>query len=325
MPAKTFQRPSDIGREMVLQTSSKLSEFYSRTENSDKYFGLVRDYITKSQDLDLSSYREPYLHRRLYYRISRLDLSSYKEYLDYLKTHPAEPKAFKDILTIHVTSFFRDVTPFKYLEKILIPKIDREKQHAVEKKIRIFSAPCSTGEEPYSLAIIAEFLRQEGIITCPIEIYACDIESSVIEFAREGFYPSSALKNISNASIARNFKHFDNDIYQVKPCIKSYIKFFTQDLIKPLPISLGRFDIISCRNFLIYISRENQKAIVENMLSVLRPSGYLMLGKTEGFPLLDMKIFGQINATEHFYQYAPDRTNNVKLLAQGFTPIRQSS
>jgi chemotaxis methyl-accepting protein methylase len=97
----------------------------------------------------------------------------------------------------------------------------------------------------------------------------------------------------------RNFTSF-GDIVQVKPNIKQYIQFFTHDLIKPLPYQ--KFDLIICRNFLIYISKEHQRIVINNLIKVLRPQGYLMLGKTEGFPLLSTKLFSPEIIKEHIYR-----------------------
>jgi chemotaxis methyl-accepting protein methylase len=311
MELKQTKTPRELGREAVINTPTRLAEFYGRPENSDRYFEKIKDLFSRHHDLDLESYRAPFLHRRLHYRISKLDLRSYKEYLEYLDVHPEEPDLFKDVVTIHVTGFFRDDTPFRFLEKYLLPRIDREKRGSNDKKIRILSAPCSTGEEPYSLAIIADYLITEGNISSPVEIVACDIEPGAIATAKEGIYPEEALKNISRVAVIRNFKHLKDNNYQVKPSIKSYVKFLVYDLLKPAPAAFGTFDLISCRNFLIYIARENQQTIIQNLIPTLRPAGYMMLGKTEGFPLLEMCTFAQINAVEHVYQYLPGRTKPV--------------
>jgi chemotaxis methyl-accepting protein methylase len=282
----------------------RLENFYALKSNSENNFQQLVDYISKELDLDLSNYRDKYLNRRLYYRIIRVEeVSTYKEYLHYLKTNPEEVHEFKKSLTIHVTHFFRDEKPFRYFEKSILPQLNKIKHEKGEDDtpIRILSAPCSTGEEPYSFAIIADFLKKKNIIDCDVQIDAYDIEPEAIKIARLGVYPVNTLEEVSRACVLRNFRKKVGDFLEIKPCIKKYVNFDIHNLLKPIP---GRkeYDLVACRNFLIYINKPKQKRVIDNLTKNLSPHGYLMLGKTEGFPLLNTKKFEPINIREHFYQ-----------------------
>ena len=177
------------------------------------------------------------------------------------------------------------------------------KDNFKDKPIRILSAPCSTGDEPYSLAIIAEYLHRKNFLSNPVEIWACDIDPNVIDFARQGIFTKDTLRTFSLNSLHENFTCHDEDHYEIKPHLKKYIHFFTQDLLKPL--DLDNFDLILCRNFLIYISKQHQKIVINNLIQCMKRGGYLMLGKTEGFPLLNVHIFTPDNLREHIYIYSP--------------------
>lgn len=278
----------------------KLDKFYALPENSDKYFHLIKKLLTTKLDLDLSNYREKYLNRRLYYRILRLNITNYQQYLEYLKRVPNEASEFKKSLTIHVTQFFRDNTPFRYIEKQLFPALSQIKRFHSDKTIRILSAPCSTGEEPYSFAIIADFLRKKRIINNPVEIYAYDIEPKVVNMAQIGIYRGESLEKISKLCLLRNFTKIGDNSYRINPHIKQYVKFGIHDLLKPF--KKRKFDLIACRNFLIYIDKPKQKKVIDNLTNNLQSHGFLMLGKTEGFPLLSIRKFEPVNIREHFYR-----------------------
>jgi chemotaxis protein methyltransferase CheR len=279
---------------------NRMGEFYEKPENSEKFYTKIKEFIINKENLDLSQYRDNYIQRRIYYRILRLECKSFKDYYEFLLADPKESARFIESFTIHVTQFFRDETPFRYLERELLPRIAEQKQHGSDKTIRILSAPCSTGEEPYSFAIIADYMKTHSNLTNPIDIQACDVDPKVIEYAQQGIYPSDTMKTISPASIQRNFKQIGADLYEIKPHLKNYVTFFTHDLLKPL--NLHNFDIIACRNFLIYISKQNQQQVIKNLVKSLNPDGYLMLGKTEGFPLLNIGMFQPDNLKEHIYQ-----------------------
>ena len=277
----------------------KFQEFYSNPENSDKYFDSLKAFLTRKAGLNISYYRDNYLHRRIYYRLMKLNIRSYKQYLQYLSYNPKEALKFKESFTIHVTKFFRDTKPFRYLEKNILPKIGREKGDTG--KLRILCAPCSTGEEAYSLGIICEFLQKRHKLRCEYEILACDLERKVVDFASDGVYPRASLKNISKESVRRNFILEDDIHFRIKDEIRGKIKFFVHDLLKPIP--LNHYDLVTCRNFLIYISKKHQSIVIRNIMDVMDPGGYLLLGKTEGFPLLTEKQFDVITSREHIYRY----------------------
>jgi chemotaxis methyl-accepting protein methylase len=274
--------------------------------NSPHYFTDLKQILTEKANLDLSNYREKYLERRFMHRLSALNISSYKKYIRYLNDNPDEIIQMKDSLTIHTTEFFRDHTPFELLRKQILPEIINEKRFASDKTLRIFSAPCSSGQEPYSIAMIIEELHRTRGLTIPIEIYACDIEPKIVEKAKLGRYQLQYMKGIPDDYVDSYFTHIENDIYEIKPVIKKYVTYFLHNLFKPIPSHYKKMDLILCRNLLIYISRERQLLVVNNLQKLLRPNGYLMLGKTESLLILNTKTdFVAENAREHLYKFIP--------------------
>ncbi len=288
------------------EIEEKNALFVKNPENSPEYFEKLKDLITFEGNLDLSNYRNKYLERRFSHRLSSLNIDSYKKYIAFANQNPAEIIEMKDSLTVHTTEWFRDQTPFEILEKDVLPRILRAKKYADDKTFRVFSAPCSSGQEPYTLAMILDNIKRELGISVPIEIYACDVEPKIVAKAKEGKYFQQYIKGIPSKYVDRYFTKLPNDWFQVKPLLKRKIKFFVQNLFQPLPRWMKPMDIILCRNLLIYIDRDHQLQVIQNLAKILRKNGFLMLGKTESLLILNTKTdFIAENAREHLYQYKP--------------------
>ncbi|MHA2001479.1 MAG: CheR family methyltransferase [Promethearchaeota archaeon] len=286
-----------------------LKGFYEKDENSQYIIQDLLKFIKSKINFDASQYRSNYLKRRLYWRINYLpNLQSVQDYLAFVnKNFDEELPFFQKMLSINVTEFFRDIAPFRYVEKVLLKKISDQKNKLPlsDPTIRILSAACSSGEEPYSLAIIADFLRKKAIISNPVEILGIDIKGQMIQDANTGIYSKNSLKNISEKSLGRNFRNLGDGTFKIKLAIQAYCKFKQGDLFT-LKIFPKKFDLILCRNFLIYISKDKQIKIVEKLLKNLNPNGYIIFGKTEGIYHSLKSNYGQIQAeliSENIFQF----------------------
>ncbi len=276
-------------------------EFFAKEGNSDMYFNLIKELVHQQLNFDVSMYREHYLKGRIYQRIRTKKFETFQHYLEVLHTDTTEIHHLKGLLTIHTTNFFRDVTPFRYLEKVLLPKICKNISNPFT-PIKILSAPCSTGQEVYSIAIIVNFLKSTNVIHNPVEIYGIDIDEESINTARRGIYKKKIIRNISQDSLNRNFDYLYNDIYQVKENIRQYCQFSVHDIFKPLHFE-EKFDFIACRNLLIYISKEEQKLVIDNLKQNARKDTFFMLGNTEGISLFYEEEFRTESSNEHIFQY----------------------
>ena len=286
------------------EVNKRKKDFLKNPKNAPIHIQNLMDLIRKRTQLDLSYYRDTYIQRRVMYRLSVLEIESYQDYVGYLRTHPEEFPKLQKVLTIHTTEWFRDQTPFEYLRKSIIPALIQEKKkQSSNQTIRILSAPSSSGQEPYTLAMIVEELLRTHLAKIPIEIYGCDLEKEILDKARMGQYPSYAMKGLPNGYQEKYFKKVGEDDFQIITKLKRRIKFFKQDLFHPLPAWLKPMDIVLCRNLLIYISREHQKLVLKHLEQVLRPNGYMMLGKTESLLIFNPKGYKNENAREHIYRY----------------------
>ncbi len=195
-----------------------------------------------------------------------------------LKEHPGSKIyiAVVDAMTTNETSWFRDSYPYDFLYEQLLP--DAVDKH---KNLRIWSAAASSGQEPYSISIIIdEFLKNRCFSLTPVNIVATEISQSVLSSAKEGVFPQSALdRGMSQARIAHYFDETDS-LWRIKDEIKRRIKFREFNLLGSFS-ALGKFDIIFCRNVLIYFSLETKKDILARIVGALNPQGYLVLGGSE--------------------------------------------
>ena len=246
--------------------------------------------LFKSKGLDLSNYRQPYIEHRVFNRLVKLKLPTIKSYLNFLKTHPNEIQEFVKILAINTTQFFRNKSVWTYLEKTLFSSLETQIQEDNGGNslvpIRILSAPCSSGEEPYSIAMIHEKLVREGNISLPIEIVALDLDNEALKMGQIGCYKENSLKSIDPYFKSRFFKYFGihpktkENIFALDPVIKAKVRFLPHNLFDSLH-QFGKFDLIFCRNFLIYIPQEKEHLILHNMQQVLKSEGFLIIGKSD--------------------------------------------
>lgn len=184
-----------------------------------------------------------------------------------------------DVMTTNETFWFRDGYPFDYLANTLIPQLSQENNHS---KIKFWCAACSTGQEPYSISILFEEAKKKNSgRTRDAEILATDVSSSVLERAGRGEYDQiSLLRGLSSERSNNFFQKVDDQHWGVKSEIKSRVRFRSFNLQDSF-FSMGKFDIIFCRNVLIYFSPEFKVNILKKMHGVLNPGGILFLGSSE--------------------------------------------
>lgn len=193
-----------------------------------------------------------------------------------------------DAMTTNETLWFRDNHPFRILQEKLLPEFADRKS---SQSLRIWSAACSTGQEPYSVAmIIEEFRRQRPGKLRDVKIVATDISKSVLEVARRGEYEMIAIgRGLSPERQKLFFTPAMNGSWQIRPQIKSMVEFRELNLLERY--MLGKFDIVMCRNVLIYFSAELKKDILTRIHATLNPGGYLILGASES-----------LNGLPHLYE-----------------------
>jgi two-component system CheB/CheR fusion protein len=247
---------------------------------------------------DFSSYKRATILRRIRRRMqvnAALDLPAY---LAYMRTHPGEAGALLQDLLISVTNFFRDRDAFDALARI-IPSLFEGKHHG--DAVRVWVPACATGEEAYSIAILL-IEHAETLDDAPaLQVFGCDLNDQAIQTARAGYYPDTIATDVSDERLRRFFVR-DHDGFRVKRELREMVLFATHDMLKDAPFS--RMDLISCRNFLIYLGRDVQPRLLEIFHFALRPGGKLLLGTSEAIDE-ESTLFRPLDKKNRIYVQQP--------------------
>jgi chemotaxis protein methyltransferase CheR len=237
-------------------------------------FALLKRFIEQTLKVKCGNYKEDYIKRRLLSRMRSTNTSTYEEYLKYLKANAPELENLRNALTINVTEFFRDSDVYDALKNDVLPELFRQR-----KRLRIWCAGCSTGEEPYSIAMILyDLMAQNKEISA--QIYATDIDRVVLAKAQEGIYTAKAMVKLSEAQILRHFIRLPDGNFLVKPHLKELIRFRFHDLMSGVPASRW-LDLITCRNVTIYFTEKQKDDLAKMYHSALASGGFYIMGKTE--------------------------------------------
>jgi chemotaxis protein methyltransferase CheR len=232
----------------------------------------LKRLLHEAVGLDCNGYRDEYLKRRFAIRLRATGTNTYRRYVRYLQKNPEEYNLVIDNLLINYTTFFRDNDVYVHLEKSVLPRLFKSN------KVRIWSAGCATGEEPYSLAILVHKLLGEKLSDYDVEILASDLDEGHLAKAVKAEYSKKQLNGMRVSLIAKYFSN-NSELYQVKDFVKQLVSFEKHDLMKP---SLRKgFDLVLCRNVMIFFSRESQQQIHMHFYNALREGGYLVIGKAE--------------------------------------------
>lgn len=233
--------------------------------------------IYKERGFDFREYRRTTLVRRLARRLQSRGVETYREYAKVLQNDPAEYEKLFNYLTINVTDFFRDEVSFKVLEEIVLPTVI-SRNNECGKSFRIWSAGCSTGEEPYSVAIlIVEFLGR-NIKNWDVKILATDIDSNALECAEEGVFTLKKVANIRKPWLEKYFIPY-NKRFQVKSVLRRLVVFENHNLVNGLPYR--DIDLVVCRNVLIYFTPQLQSLALGKFYEAMKDGAFLFLGKAE--------------------------------------------
>lgn len=265
--------------------------------------------LLKSRNIDLSGYRRSTLGRRLAHRLRRLGGPDHASYIQKLRTDPEESDRLIDALTVNVTSFFRDPAVFEFLKQEVLPSIIDQKNNNGSKEIRVWCAGCSTGEEAFSVAIlIDQILMDEPSAWTPL-IFATDISREVLKKAQEGIYTRDQLKDAKLGIIDKYFTSA-NENFAIRPGIRGMVNFSFDDIVQPnrfapMESIFGGFDLVLCRNVMIYFLLNQQRAILDKLNRSLNARGFLVLGKSESIDKELEARFETVNKQYRIFQKTP--------------------
>jgi len=243
-------------------------------------FRLVRDIIKDYCGLYFDDGSRYLLEKRLSRRIKNHHLNDFRDYYRYIRYDTRaeeELSAIMDVLTVNETYFFREQNQLKaFSEEILdeLKVLSRDKR-----TLRIWSAGCSTGEEPYTIAML---INEKGAFNgWDIEIHGSDINQRVLQTARRGVYRKNSFRTTEPYFLSKYFVE-DDSSYRISDAIKKYVNFSYLNLLDPFKSKfLGKVDVIFCRNVLIYFDNVSRRRVIDNFYDRLVDGGYLLLGHAE--------------------------------------------
>jgi chemotaxis protein methyltransferase CheR len=246
---------------------------------TDSDFDRLRHIVRELTGISLGNSKRELVYSRLARRLRKLQLTSFREYCALVERGEAgELQELTNAMTTNLTSFFREKYHFEQLAAEALPYIVR--QRAETQRVRLWSAGCSTGEEPYSMAMVLREALQ-GFADWDVRLLATDIDSKVVQSAAAGKYSFDRLKGVEQQRLARWFEPDDaRQHYTVKSELKSLITFKHLNLLDAWPVK-GPFDVIFCRNVTIYFDKDTQRELFERMADVQEPGGWLFVGHSE--------------------------------------------
>jgi chemotaxis protein methyltransferase CheR len=263
---------------------------------TDGDFEAVRKLLYEHAGISLNDGKRDLVYGRLSRRLRELGYGEFASYLRYLDTPEgdAEMGHFVNALTTNLTAFFREPHHFEYLAKTVLPEAMR--RHAGDRRIRLWSAGCSTGEEPYSIAIVV----REVVQACrnwDLRILATDLDSNVVATAKRGRYAAERIAGLSKARAKSWFRHAGDPAgsgVQVDSALQELITFKQLNLMHEWPMK-GRFDLIFCRNVMIYFDKATQRKLFDRYAEALTDGGYLFIGHSESMHKLSdrFELIGQ--------------------------------
>ncbi len=261
---------------------------------SDDLFQAFNEFIYSHTGIRFHVDMKFVLERRLIHRMQELQLPNLEQYYYYLLYHPAREEEIDhliDAITTNETYFFREKRQLKCFQEEIIPLLIERKRKERQKSIRIWSAGCSTGEEPYTIAMILnEFgaMRREG---WKLFIFASDISSRVLSVARTGIYSGASFRDIEPYYLKKYFVQINENQYKISDEIKRMVLFGKVNILDTTRLVMyGVLDIIFCRNVLIYFDMQSKKKAVDNFYHHLVDGGYLLLGHSESLLGIDSRF-----------------------------------
>ncbi len=271
-----------------------LDAVLDKIDLTDKEFRTVSELVYKYCGINLHSGKRELVRARLAKRIRTLKMRSFGEYIEYA-TRDQNGKEFYnliDSLSTNLTSFFRESQHFDYLNRVYFPQMFEKKKKKGDSRIRVWSAGCSSGEEPYSIAItLLEAVAGRG--SWDVKVLATDISTRILEKAKAGVYEKKRIEPVSPQVRQKYLKKCgsggDSELWEVKDNLKRTVVFARLNLMEQWPVK-GPLEFIFCRNVMIYFDKPTQSKLVNRYFDLLDSGGLLFTGHSESLTGIEHKF-----------------------------------
>jgi two-component system CheB/CheR fusion protein len=275
----------------------------NNTLSTQNTISQILDQLHSATGVDFSFYKKSTIGRRIERRMAKHNIEEIYLYSRYLKENPAEIKVLFKELLIKVTNFFRDPEAFEFMEKVVLPKLCKDKPD--DYVFRVWVAACASGEEAYSIAILLCELMARTKQQFQVQIYSTDLDDDAIATARAAIYPASISLDVSPERL-RNFFLKHEDGYRIKKEVREMVVFAIQNIIKDPPFT--KIDLISCRNLMIYMETSLQNRLIPMFHYALKPDGVLFLSPSESVGNYT-ELFSPIDRKWKFYHSINRKTS----------------
>jgi chemotaxis protein methyltransferase CheR len=242
-------------------------------------------YVRQARGLDLTRYQSQFIEQQVQQRMQICGVRSMADYVAFLRTTPAEMQALLHALLIRFSLFCRTPLVFETFFATILPQYSALKRAAGNLTWRVWSAGCASGEEPYSLAMLFQEWRLTEQIPWDVQIFATDVDAQSLERAQIGLYNADHLQNVKYGWLQKYFQR-EHQFWRVKPEIRALVAFSRYDLLDastyvPPETIFGNFDLVFCRNVLIYFDEPTRAQLYRKLWRALTANGLLVLGEAE--------------------------------------------
>ncbi|MEE8409362.1 MAG: protein-glutamate O-methyltransferase CheR, partial [Myxococcota bacterium] len=265
----------------------------------------IVETVRNGGGVDLSGYRRGGVRRRVAARMAKMGFDDASTYAEHLRTNASERTGLIDAVAINVSGFFRDSLVYELIADRLLPEIV-ERKRSTSRELRIWSAGCAAGEEPYTVAILVDLALEQQEGSWRSYIFATDIDGEALAQAHRGEYGRESLSETKLGIVERYFDDRGGR-YVLDPRIRAKVLFSHDDLTHPeisAPVDsvFGDFDLVLCRNVLIYLARGLQEATLGKLVRSLAPGGYLVLGMAEELDQGSQSLVTVVDGRARVYQ-----------------------
>jgi chemotaxis protein methyltransferase CheR len=269
---------------------------------SDEEFRLLRDFVYQHCGLNFTDDSRYLLEKRLGKRLREHNLKTFKEYYYFLRYNPNKDQELSEVidqLTTNETYFFREDFQLRTFVEDILPEVRKRKEREGQKTLRIWSAGCSSGEEPYTIAML--LLDQPWLRAWRVEVIGTDISQRVLHMAREGIYGDASFRSTKPLQKRRFFTDYEGKS-RIRDEVRSLVSISHLNLFDTSRVALlGKMDAIFCRNVIIYFDQAGKRSVIENFFQRLVPEGFLLLGHSES--LINLSTAFQLRHFQHDMVY----------------------
>ncbi len=279
-------------------------------------FRALLETLSARYNFDFREYKEGSLARRIRTRMAQVHADSFAAYSQFLDANPIEHVALFNTILINVTTFFRDSDAWKALSDDVIPRLIDDA--AESRSLRIWSAGCSSGEEPYSIAMLLAEHLGEAANTYTVKIYGTDVDEEALTAARHAAYRTEQLRDVPDRLVNRHFTR-DGQLHRLRRDLRRWCIFGSHNLTQAPPLS--HVDLLVCRNVLIYFTSELQERILTRFHYATREDGVLFLGRSESL-LARSRLFTPVHPKWRIFQRTPSGSRQAAALLPEAVPAQ---